>query len=59
VTDTIPTPAPASSVPAARGRVHALAVRAARTTASHAVRGLASGAGSAAGGFLVWWLLNH
>ncbi|WP_331767849.1 hypothetical protein [Embleya sp. NBC_00896] len=50
--DTTPTPA-------ARGRVHALIVRAARTTASHAVRGIASGAGNTAGGWLVWWLLHH
>lgn len=54
VTDTTP-----ANLHPARGRVHALAIHAARMTASHAVRGIASGAGSAAGGWLVWWLINR
>ncbi|WP_331772711.1 hypothetical protein OG948_55490 (plasmid) [Embleya sp. NBC_00888] len=54
MTDTTLTP-----ILAARGRVHAWIVRAARTTAAHAVRGIASGAGSTVGGWLVWWLLHH
>ncbi|MYS82073.1 hypothetical protein [Embleya scabrispora] len=49
---------PANPHPAC-GRVHALAIRAARMTASHAVRGIASGAGSTAGGWLTWWLVNR
>ncbi|MET7305009.1 hypothetical protein [Embleya sp. NPDC005575] len=47
-----PTTDPAT---AARDRL----VRAARSLAANVARGLATGTGSAAGTWIVWWIIHH
>ncbi|MFI6587635.1 hypothetical protein [Embleya sp. NPDC050493] len=54
--DTTPTPAPPAT---RRARVRTRVIHASRALAENATRGAATGAGTAVGGWITWWLINH